>query len=116
MWRTVGAIGGSSATPAAANLTAINAIMSEWIRTSEITDTAAQSFAVRVGHLRDGTSGGLNGTAKLNSSTVHDDAGAIDTLKGSSPPTPNTADLDWLFKSTGDLMDALVTGEILTTI
>ena len=53
---------------------------------------------------------GVNGTTKLDSTTVFDD-GAIDTLKGSSPPTPNIADLDWLFKSTGDLMAALVAGE-----
>ena len=65
-------------------------------------------------HLRDG--GGLNGTTRLNRTTVQNDASAADQLKGSAPPTPNLSDLDWLFTSTGDLFDALVAGEIRTAI
>ncbi len=99
---------GTSATPLAANLTALNALMAEWRRTD-------LEYAVRVAHLRDG-SGGLNGATLLNSLTVFNDAGAADTLQGSMPPAPNLSDLDWLFKSTGDVLDALVVGEIMTLI
>ncbi len=99
--------GGISATPTAAELASLDALMSEWRRPD-------LAYAARVGNLRDG--GGLNGTVQLNTPTVQNDAKAPDNLKGSTPPTPNIADLDWLFKSTGDVMDALVAGEINTII
>ena len=102
------------AIPAVADFVSLNLIMSEWRRTD-------LGYADRVVHLRDG--GGLNGTTKLSGvtaqtpiATVQNDAGAADNLKGSAPPTPNTLDLDWIFKSTGDLMDALVAGETSTPI
>ena len=106
--------GGTSLTPPAADVVALNALMNEWRRTD-------LNYASRVSHLQEG--GGLNGATKLSGvtaqtpiATVLNDAGAADTLKGSSPPAPNLSDLDWLFKSTGDLLDALVAGEISTTI
>ncbi len=50
--------GGTSATPTAANVSALNAIMAEWKRTD-------LAYAARGGHLQ-AASGGLNGSTLLN--------------------------------------------------
>jgi hypothetical protein len=67
---------------------------------------------VRIGHLRDGTSGGLNGSYRLNATTVHND-GAIDELWGDQ-------DNDWFFALTGglnaDLVKDKTAGEIVTPL
>lgn len=99
--------GGASATPLDADLFALQEIMAEWGRTDEI-------YTNRVANLE--TGGGSNGTTVLDSTTVQNDAGAADRLRGSAPPTPNLSDLDWFFKSTGDVMEALVGIEIGTMI
>src|SRR5262249_12453124 len=61
---------------------ALDALMAEWTRTDA-------TYAERVGHLRDGSAGGLNGMYRLDGRTVHDDA-AFDRLSGNQ-------DLDWFF-------------------
>ena len=58
------------------NPVALYVVMAEWTRTD-----AAATYAVRIGHLRDGSPGGLNGAYRLNATTVHDDA-AVDSLLG----------------------------------
>jgi hypothetical protein len=60
-------------------------LMNEW--------TQATTYAVRVGNLLNG--GGLNGTNKLNSTTVKSDNGAIDQLFGDD-------DDDWFLVSPED--------------
>lgn len=69
------------------NLAALNAIMSEW--------TSANSYATRVANLFNG--GGVNGTTKLNKTSVQNDSSAADKLTGSS-------DMDWFFQSNGDVL------------
>ncbi len=66
---------------------ALTAIMAEW--------TSAESLATRQTNLRNG--GGLNGTNKLNSTTVKNDANAADSLTGDT-------DTDWFFQFTGDVL------------
>jgi hypothetical protein len=73
--------------------------MDEWGRTDA-------DYATRVGHLLSGS--GLNDPYLLNSSTVFDDAHAIDLLFGEG-------DLDWFLVNTGDWNDHLA-GEIETGI
>ena len=90
---------------AAADLSAINAIMSEWSRMDLV-------YEARVNHLKDG--GGNNGTIKLNSTNVMNDS-AADNLKGSAPPAPNFSDLDWFFQSPGDVIDA-ISGEFINDL
>jgi hypothetical protein len=80
------------------NLTALAAIMAEW--------TSANSYATRVANIQNGT--GLNNPYKLDSTTVFNDAGAVDQLFGEG-------DTDWFLVSIGDTNDA-VPGEIVTTI
>jgi hypothetical protein len=90
-----------------ANQAALDAIMAEWTRTD-----AGATYNVRIGHLRDGTSGGLNGSYRLNATTVHND-GAIDELRGDQ-------DNDWFFALTGglnaDLVKDKTAGEIVTPL
>ena len=66
------------------NPVALDALMAEWTRTD-----AAATYAVRIGRLRDGSPGGLNGAYRLNATTVHDDA-AVDSLLGGQG-------MDWYF-------------------
>jgi hypothetical protein len=74
--------------------------MSEW--------TGANSYAARVTNLTNG--GGANGSTKLNSSTVANDAGAADKLNGN-------ADTDLFFKSANDVLDAIAgDGQQVVTI
>ena len=92
-------IGGTSSI--SSNVTALNAIMSEW--------TSANSYATRRINLLSG--GGLNGTTKLNSTTIKSDSSAADRLAGG-------VELDWFFQSAGDiLIDFNATaGELKTSI
>jgi uncharacterized delta-60 repeat protein len=84
-------IGGS--TDFDANATALTAILAEWGRTD-------LSYQGRIAHLMGTTSGGLNGSYLLNTTTVHDDA-AVDQLYGG-------AGMDWfLYHSGGTSADVL---------
>ncbi|MCX7417976.1 MAG: cadherin domain-containing protein [Planctomycetia bacterium] len=95
-------IGGT--TSLSGNTAALTAIMAEW--------TSANSYATRIANLLNG--GGANGTTKLNTTTVQNDANAADTLNGSAT-APNNSDLDWFFQSANDVLDA-INGEVRTTI
>jgi Ca2+-binding RTX toxin-like protein len=68
------------------------AIMREWTRT-DLPGTAQQQYDQRISHLRGTTSGGLNGSALLNGSTVQDDR-EVDVLQGE-------LGLDWFFLAPG---------------
>ena len=78
-------IGGTSTL--ASTTSALNAIRKEWV--------SATIYSVRVAHLLNG--GGLNGTTKLNSTTVKNDSSAADQLTGGS-------EVDWFFQSANDLV------------
>ncbi|HLQ44864.1 MAG TPA: hypothetical protein VK137_09060, partial [Planctomycetaceae bacterium] len=78
-------IGGSSSL--SSNVAALNAIMAEW--------TSANSYATRVANLLNG--GGANGSTKLNSLTIQNDASAADRLTGGS-------EIDLFFQSSGDVL------------
>lgn len=67
--------------------TALTAIMAEW--------TSAKSLAARQTNLLNG--GGLNGTNRLNSTTVKNDGDAADSLTGDD-------DTDWFFQFAGDVL------------
>jgi autotransporter-associated beta strand protein/parallel beta-helix repeat protein len=82
---------------------ALEAIMSEWGRTDA-------DYATRVAHLSGTISGGLNGSAFLNISTVHSNHVA-DTLFGAPSPA-----LDWFFADISDLVKNSHTGEVTTGI
>ena len=92
------------------NMTALQAIMNEWTR-------ADQTYQRRVDHLL--TGGGLNGTTRLNPTTVHDD-GDVDVLDGA----PQTIWLDWFFanldgdgdKKKKDKVNGLTGGRVATDI
>ena len=78
-------IGGTSSH--GGNIAALTAIMAEW--------TSANDYATRVAFLLNG--GGVNGTTKLNSTTVQNDSSAADTLASG-------ADIDWFFQSSADVL------------
>lgn len=83
------------------NLTGLRLITTEWLRTN-------QTYAQRVSNLLNG--GGLNGTTRLNATTVFDDA-IGDNLTGN-------AGTDWFFgKTTAPGPDNIVSvaGETITT-
>jgi uncharacterized protein (DUF2141 family) len=84
-------IGGTSTH--SGSTSAIDAIMAEW--------TSANAYAVRVSNIQNG--GGLNGSNRLFSGTVQNDAGAVDNLTGGS-------ELDWFFQSVGDTLSDLNNG------
>jgi len=94
-----------------ANLTALAFIMAEWSSTA--------SYATRVKQLsgRAG-SGGLNGSYFLNSSTTVFDDTATDVLTGYKLAAGDS--LDWFFshrgRRTGDQLNNLVSGEVVTKI
>jgi Ca2+-binding RTX toxin-like protein len=71
-----------------ANTSALLAIMAEWKRTDA-------DYSTRIAHLR--TGGGLNGTIKLNSSTVYNDTSA-DLLTGG-------AGQDWFWGNLSEITD-----------
>lgn len=90
---------------AVAKLVELNAIMTEWTKLG-----AGNEYSNRVARIRD--TGVLNGTVKLNSSTVQNDAGAIDNLNGGNL---DASDIDWFFQSAKDVLDA-INGETVTPI
>ncbi len=101
---TTTASGGTAAN--VADLAALSAIMAEWTRTG-----ANSAYLVRIANLLNGV--GPNST-KLNSTTVQNDSSTADNLNGSLVALDNT-DLDWFFKSSGDVLDA-INGETVTTV
>jgi hypothetical protein len=78
------------------NNAALMAVFAEWQRTDE-------TYSQRISNIRGTTTGGLNGSFDLNSTTVHDD-GVMDTLTGN-------AGLDWFFAGAGDKITDLQSGE-----
>lgn len=88
-----------------ANRTALEAVMLEWGRTNA-------SYTTRIGRLRDGNSGGLNGSVRLNSSTVQNDA-QVDQLYGEQGS-------DWFFSfnnsTTGDRVRDKASSETVTNL
>jgi hypothetical protein len=82
---------------------ALYAIMTEWGRTDI-------DYATRVAHLSGSLAGGLNGSAFLNSNTVHSNHVA-DTLFGAPSPA-----LDWFFADISDLIKNSRKGEVTTQI
>lgn len=83
---------------------ALDSLLNEWKRTDA-------DYTTRVGHLQ-GPTGGLNGSAFLNTTTVGDDA-AVDELKGDG-------DTDWFFAlvagGISDLLKDRKAGEELTQL
>ena len=69
------------------NYTALNALLAEWTRATVL-------YADRVAHLRDGATGGLNGSYRLNANTVFGDA-SNDALWGES-------ERDWFLADAAD--------------
>ena len=101
---TTTASGGVGPAPGVADVAAMNAIMAEWTRTD-----ANSSQEARIANLMAGV--GPNGT-RLGERTVQNDANAVDNIKGGLP-APNNTDLDWFFRSPGDVLDA-INGETTT--
>lgn len=79
---------GGTITSAISTPAALTAIMAEW--------SSAGDLATRQSHLLNG--GGLNGTNKLNNTTVKNDTSAKDSLTGGGDET------DWFFQSAGDVL------------
>jgi hypothetical protein len=91
-------IGGT--TSLATNVQALAAVMDEWANTD--------SYATRVGDLLGTLSGGANGGALLNASTVTDD-GLANLLAGGS-------NQDWYFAGLFDVLTNLTPGETVTAL
>jgi hypothetical protein len=87
-------------------LAGLDAVMKEWGRV-DLAYTARVNDLL--GPAGGGTAGGLNGSAFLNSQTVHDN-GVSDTLFG-DPTAP-----DWFFAGGSDVVKQLRTGEVTTGI
>ncbi|MCX7422601.1 MAG: hypothetical protein NT013_24080 [Planctomycetia bacterium] len=87
---------------------ALDTIMAEWSRTN-----ANSLYATRLANLLAGV--GVNGSIKLNSTTVQNDTNAKDFLKGSLSVL-NNSDLDWFFKSSNDVTDAIIFSETTTAV
>src|SRR5207248_9751455 len=81
-----------------ANTTALLAIMQEWGRID-------QTYQQRVDHISGTTTGGLNGTYLLNSTTVLDDNKTPDSLFG-------RGGTDWFCVASKDQADDTVNGEV----
>lgn len=83
------------------SVSALTAIRNEWV--------SSTSHPSRVAHLLNGR--GLNGTTKLNGSTIKNDSSAADFLTGDS-------EIDWFFQSASDVLVDFNAdlGEIKTTI
>jgi hypothetical protein len=81
-------------------LTALEAIMAEW--------SSTDSYTTRVNDLLNG--GDLNGTYRLNTSTVHDN-GQVDTLVGTTG-----AAFDWFFAGLTDVVKNKRSNETQTAI
>jgi uncharacterized delta-60 repeat protein len=87
-----------------ANLTALRALRTEWVRTDA-------AYATRIQHLRGLQSGGLNGAYVLTGSTIHDD-NAIDDLWGEG-------NNDWFIHQLGAFADRVndrKSGETMTDL
>ena len=78
------------------NNAALMAVFAEWQRTDE-------TYQQRISNIRGTTTGGLNGSYDLNSTTVHDD-GFVDTLTGN-------AGMDWFWDGSNDKITDLQSGE-----
>jgi hypothetical protein len=78
------------------NNAALMAVFAEWQRTDE-------TYQQRISNIRGTTSGGLNGSYDLNSTTVNE-SGFTDTLTGN-------AGLDWFFAGSTDKITDLQSGE-----
>jgi Ca2+-binding RTX toxin-like protein len=78
----------------AANEVALMSILAEWQRTDE-------SYSRRISHIRRTATGGLNGNASFNASTIRDD-GAADALTGGEG-------LDWFWanQAPGGVRDSI---------
>ena len=72
------------------------AVFAEWGRTDE-------TFQQRVSNIRGTTTGGLNGSYDLNSTTVHDD-GVVDTLTGGGGN-------NWFWDASNDKITDLHSGD-----
>jgi hypothetical protein len=83
------------------NAAALAAVLAEWSRTDI-------DYATRIAHLNGSTSGGLNGSVLLNSSTVHAD-GQVNNLYGGPG-------LDWYFAGVLDVLFNKAPAEIVTSI
>ncbi len=87
------------------NRAALDAVMLEWTRTNV-------AYSTRLSRLRDGAAGGLNGTSRLNTTTVQNDA-QVDQLFGESGT-------DWFFVSnnatTGDRLRDRSSSETATNL
>jgi hypothetical protein len=92
----------------AAKISAFNALARAWQNTTKA------NYGSQVVLLRD-TGISSNGvTYKLNSSSVHDDSHAVDTLTGA---TLSQAALDWIFENLGtDIIQNLKSPETTTLI
>jgi large repetitive protein len=87
-----------------ANLAALRALRTEWVRTDA-------AYATRIAHLRGQQTGGLNGAYVLTGSTIHDD-NAIDDLWGEG-------NNDWFLHQTGTFADRVndrKSGETMTDL
>jgi hypothetical protein len=83
------------------NLAALAALRAEWARTDA-------SYAARLGHLRDGTAGGTNGTYRLDRNSVQDD-GVYDSLRGNNGQ-------DWFFMGLRDQVSDKKNDETVTQL
>jgi hypothetical protein len=86
----------------AANEAALMRILAEW--------QSSDSYATRFTDINTGTGGGLNGTARLNGTTVLKN-NKVDVLTGASLPG-----LDWFFQGPGDILHSVEPGEHVTNI
>ena len=68
--------------------------MAEWTR-PPVDPTPSVDYAARIQNLKNG--GGLNGSTVLNTSVVSNDGTTIDRIFGNE-------DLDWLWKSSTDVL------------
>jgi uncharacterized delta-60 repeat protein len=87
-----------------ANLAALRALRTEWVRTDA-------AYATRIAHLRGQQTGGLNGAYVLTGATIHDD-NAIDDLWGEG-------NNDWFLHQTGTFADRVndrKSGETMTDL
>jgi hypothetical protein len=100
-----GAIVISGYTDYDANVPALLAVMKEWGRTDA-------DYTTRVKHLNGSLGGGLNGSYRLTTTTVHDD-GVIDSLYGG-------AGMDWYFvgrkSKNKDALYGQTSGEVSTNL
>ena len=83
------------------NAAALAAVLAEWSRTDI-------DYGTRIAHINGSSTGGLNGSVFLNSSTAHAD-GQVNDLYGG-------AGLDWYFAGVLDVLFNKATGETVTQV